>query len=71
MLGGAMIGAIVVALTAAWGLGEVAGYAHSLEHSPRSAPWFYLTFAACVSIGVGICLSPVNLVLLNLVIQVG
>ena len=70
MLGGAMTGAIVVALTAAWGLGEVAGYSHSLENSPRSAPWFYVTFGLCVFIGLGICLSPVNLVILNLVIPV-
>ena len=32
---------IVVTLTAARTLGEVLGVKHSLEHSPREAPWFY------------------------------
>jgi NRAMP (natural resistance-associated macrophage protein)-like metal ion transporter len=44
MLGAAMVAAIVVALAAAWGVGEVTGYRRSLESHPREAPWFYLVF---------------------------
>ncbi len=38
MLGAALIAAIVVSLTAAWGLGEVMGYRRSLQDHPREAP---------------------------------
>ncbi|MHB1283466.1 MAG: NRAMP family divalent metal transporter [Metallibacterium scheffleri] len=48
MLGAAMVAAIVVALAAAWGFGEVTGYKHSLEHHPLEAPWFYLIFSVGV-----------------------
>ncbi|MCB1828522.1 MAG: divalent metal cation transporter, partial [Coxiellaceae bacterium] len=41
MIGAALIATIVVTLTAAWGIGEVTGFKHSLEHSPKEAPWFY------------------------------
>lgn len=34
MLGASGVATLVVSLTAAWGLGEVTGYKHSLEHRP-------------------------------------
>eukprot|EP00992_Anisonema_acinus_P008305 TRINITY_DN4394_c0_g1_i1.p1 TRINITY_DN4394_c0_g1~~TRINITY_DN4394_c0_g1_i1.p1 ORF type:complete len:438 (-),score=84.75 TRINITY_DN4394_c0_g1_i1:112-1425(-) len=70
MIGGALIGGIVVALTAAWGLGEVAGYKRSLEDNPRDAPWFYLVFFGCVVVGMVVTLTVKNLVYLNVAIQV-
>ncbi|MDD3289213.1 MAG: divalent metal cation transporter [Alphaproteobacteria bacterium] len=43
--GAALVATIVVALTAAWGLGEVIGYKRSLHHKPEDAPWFYGIFS--------------------------
>jgi hypothetical protein len=38
MSGAAVVATIVVSLTAAWGVGEVAGYRRSLADHPREAP---------------------------------
>ena len=70
MSGSAMVASIVVTLTAARALGEVMGYRHSLEHSPREAPWFYAIYtlslvAAAIVVGSGI-----NLVALGVGVQV-
>ena len=48
MMVAAMVAAIVVALTAAWGVGEVAGYRRSLADNPAEAPWFYGILTACL-----------------------
>ena len=48
--GAALLAAIVVSLTVAWGLGEVTGYKRSLEHRPGEAPWFYAAYAAALVI---------------------
>jgi Mn2+/Fe2+ NRAMP family transporter len=48
VLGAAMVAAIVSSLALAWGVGEVAGYRHSLEYRPLEAAWFYGAYAACV-----------------------
>lgn len=37
-----------IAAALAWGIGEVMGYKHSLEHHPWEAPWFYLVYSAGV-----------------------
>lgn len=62
MLGAAIVAAIVVSLTAAWGLGEVLGYKRSLEHSPREAPFFYGVYTLMLLLGGGVVLSNVNTV---------
>lgn len=60
MLGAALVATLVVSLTAAWGLGEVAGYKRSLAHHPFEAPWFYGVYVASLLVGAGIVLSGVN-----------
>ena len=70
MVGAAMVAAIVVTLTAARALGEIMGYRHTLEHTPRQAPWFYSIYtlvlvAAAVIVGGGI-----NMVALGVGVQV-
>ena len=60
----------MVCLTAAWGLGEVAGFRRSLSDHPKEAPWFYGIFsvaliAAAFVVGIG-----VNLIRLSLAIEV-
>ncbi len=70
MLGAALVATIVVSLTAAWGLGEVAGYKRSLAHHPFEAPWFYGVYLLCLLMGAGIVLSGVNLVRLTIAVEV-
>lgn len=70
VLGAGLIAAIVVSLALAWGLGEVSGYRHSLEHHPLKAKWFYGVYALCV-IGGAVTVGLVhNLVSLNIGVQV-
>jgi NRAMP (natural resistance-associated macrophage protein)-like metal ion transporter len=70
MTGAAVVATIVVCLTAAWGVGEVAGYKRSLENHPREAPWFYGVFSVCL-IGGGILVaSGVDLVGLSVGVEV-
>lgn len=70
ILGAGMVAAIVASLALAWGLGEVTGYKHSLEHHPLEARWFYLVYAlAVVGAAVLVGVAP-NLVSLNVGVQV-
>ena len=71
MVGAAMVAAIVVSLTAAWGVGEVAGYRRSLTDHPREAPWFYGIFTACIVLaGVLVSSDSLNLVQLSVGVEV-
>jgi Mn2+/Fe2+ NRAMP family transporter len=70
MLGAAWVATIVVSLTAAWGLGEAAGYKRSLAHHPFEAPWFYGVYVMSLLIGAAIVLSGVNLVKLAVAVNV-
>lgn len=68
--GGALVATIVVCLTAAWALGEVAGFHHSLEHHPLEAPWFYAAFALLLLVGGGLVVSGVHLIRLSIAMGV-
>lgn len=70
ILGAAMVAAIVVALAAAWGFGEVTGYRHSLEHHPLEAPWFYAVFTAGVIGGALVVAFVPDLVALSIGVEV-
>jgi Mn2+/Fe2+ NRAMP family transporter len=70
ILGAGMVAAIVSSLALAWGLGEVTGYKHSLEHHPLEARWFYAVYALCVVLGCILVGVAPNLVTLNLGVQV-
>ena len=70
ILGAGMVAAIVSSLALAWGLGEVTGYKHSLEHHPLEARWFYAVYALCVVLGCILVGAAPNLVTLNLGVQV-
>lgn len=68
--GGALVATIVVCLTSAWTLGELAGQRDSLEKHPLQAPWFYGGCAAML-IGAGALVSSgVNLVQLSIATSV-
>ncbi len=70
MTGSALVAAIVVTLTAARALGEVLGVKHSLEHSPREAPWFYGIYTVSLAAGGLLVASGANLVKLSVGVQV-
>jgi len=70
LAGAAVVAAVVVCLTAAWGVGEVAGYRRSLEQSPRDAPWFYGIFSAMLVLGGLVVCSGADLVRLSIAVQV-
>lgn len=70
ILGAALVAIIVTSLAAAWGIGEMTGYKHSLESHPREAPWFYGVYAAAV-VGSALLVGWVpNLIALNLAVEV-
>jgi Mn2+/Fe2+ NRAMP family transporter len=70
VLGAGMVAAIVASLALAWGVGEVAGFARSLELPPRRAHWFYGLYAICIVGGaLMVAISP-DLVSLNIGVQV-
>jgi|CZKI01.1.fsa_nt_gi NRAMP (natural resistance-associated macrophage protein)-like metal ion transporter len=40
-----LLGALCISLTTSWAMGEVFGWAHSLNRNVREAPWFYVAYA--------------------------
>jgi Mn2+/Fe2+ NRAMP family transporter len=70
MSGAALVATIVVSLTAAWGVGEVAGYRRSLADHPFEAPWFYGIFTVCLILAGTLVASGANLVALSVGVQV-
>ena len=70
IIGAGLVAAIVSSLALAWGLGEVTGYRHSLEHHPLEARWFYGVYAlAVLGATLTVAIAP-NLVSLNIGVQV-
>ena len=39
-----LLGALCISLSTSWAVGEVVGWAHSLNKSVREAPWFYAVY---------------------------
>lgn len=70
MAGAALVAAIVVSLTAAWGLGEITGYRRSLQDHPKKAPWFYAVYTATLIIGGIVVASGIDLVSLSVAVEV-
>lgn len=70
IIGAGMVAAIVTSLALAWGLGEVTGYKHSLEHHPLEARWFYVVYAVTVVASATLIGVAPNLVSLNVGVQV-
>ncbi len=70
LAGSALVAAIVVTLTAARSLSEVLGVKHSLEHSPREAPWFYGVYTLSLGLCAALVASGINLVSVSVGVQV-
>lgn len=70
VLGAGMVAAIVCSLGFAWGLGEVAGYRHTLERHPLRVRWFYGAHLIVVAGAASVVALWPNLVALNIGVQV-
>jgi Mn2+/Fe2+ NRAMP family transporter len=70
VLGASLVAAIVCSLALAWGVGEVSGYRHSLEHRPFAAKYYYGIYAVCVVGSAALVGYEPNLVGLNIAAQV-
>lgn len=66
-----LLGAICISLASSWAFGEVFGWAHSLNHKVREAPWFYAYYAFTLLLAGTVVLIPnAPLVLITLFVQV-
>lgn len=65
------LGAICISLSSSWAVGEVFGWAHSLNNKVREAPWFYaFYFLMLLSAGVVVLIPGAPLVTITLFVQV-
>jgi NRAMP (natural resistance-associated macrophage protein)-like metal ion transporter len=65
------LGAICISLSSSWAVGEVFGWAHSLNKSVRDAPWFYLAYFLLLLTAGGVVLIPkAPLVTITMFVQV-
>jgi Mn2+/Fe2+ NRAMP family transporter len=66
-----LLGAICISLASSWALGEVFGWAHSLNSKVRQAPWFSIfRFIILVAAGTVVLIPGAPLVLITLFVQV-
>ena len=66
-----LLGAICISLASSWAFGEVFGWAHSLNHKIKEAPWFYAYyFFDLLLAGVVVMIPKAPLVLITLFVQV-
>ncbi|PTB19965.1 NRAMP family metal ion transporter [Trinickia symbiotica] len=70
VLGAAMVAAIVASLALAWGVGEVAGFRHSLGERPAKAGWFHGAYVAGTLGSAALVWRVADLVWLNIAAQV-
>jgi Mn2+/Fe2+ NRAMP family transporter len=65
------LGAICISLATSWAIGEVFGWAHSLNNKVREAPWFYAYYFISLAIaGIVVLIPNAPLVLITLFVQV-
>jgi Mn2+/Fe2+ NRAMP family transporter len=65
------LGAICISLSSSWAVGEVFGWAHSLNNKIREAPWFYaFYFFSLISAGIVVLIPGAPLVTITLFVQV-
>jgi NRAMP (natural resistance-associated macrophage protein)-like metal ion transporter len=65
------LGAICISLASSWAFGEVFGWAHSLNHKLKEAPWFYAYYMFVLALAGTVVLIPgAPLVLITLFVQV-
>ncbi len=65
------LGALCVSLSTSWAVGEVFGWAHSLNNSVRDAPWFYILYLLMLLTSGAVVLIPnAPLVTITMFVQV-
>jgi Mn2+/Fe2+ NRAMP family transporter len=65
------LGAICISLSSSWAVGEVFGWAHSLNNKVREAPWFYAFYLIMlISAGIVVLIPGAPLVTITLFVQV-
>ncbi len=65
------LGAICISLSSSWAVGEVFGWAHSLNNKVREAPWFYaFYFFMLITAGAVVLIPGAPLVTITLFVQV-
>lgn len=66
-----LLGAICISLASSWAMGEVFGWAHSINNKPSEAPMFYVFyFLSLIGAGIIVLLPGSPLVLITLFVQV-
>ena len=65
------LGALCISLSSSWAVGEVFGWAHSLNKTVKDAPWFYVVYLAMLLTSGAVVLIPgAPLVTITLFVQV-
>jgi Mn2+/Fe2+ NRAMP family transporter len=65
------LGALCISLSTSWAVGEVFGWAHSLNKSVKDAPWFYVFYLLMlVSAGIVVLIPGAPLITITMFVQV-
>jgi NRAMP (natural resistance-associated macrophage protein)-like metal ion transporter len=65
------LGALCVSLSSSWAVGEVFGWAHSLNKSVKEAPWFYVVYIVMLaSAGLVVLIPGAPLITITMFVQV-
>ena len=65
------LGALCISLSSSWAVGEVFGWAHSLNKSVKDAPWFYVIYLVMLGTAGAVVLIPnAPLVMITMFVQV-
>ncbi|MBE0558369.1 MAG: divalent metal cation transporter, partial [Proteobacteria bacterium] len=65
------LGALCISLSSSWAVGEVHGWAHSLNKKVREAPWFYALYLFLLATSGAVVLIPgAPLILITMFVQV-
>jgi NRAMP (natural resistance-associated macrophage protein)-like metal ion transporter len=65
------LGALCISLSTSWAVGEVFGWAHSLNKSVREAPWFYVLYLGMlITSGLVVLIPGAPLITITMFVQV-
>ena len=65
------LGALCISLSTSWAVGEVFGWAHSLNKSVKDAPWFYVIYlVSLITAGAVVLIPGAPLIMITMFVQV-
>ncbi|MGA3175192.1 MAG: divalent metal cation transporter [Syntrophorhabdales bacterium] len=65
------LGALCISLATSWAVGEVFGWAHSLNKGVKEAPWFYVIYAiSLITAGSVVLIPKAPLIMITMFVQV-